>query len=729
VTAFWALNGALFANPIGLVVAAIVGLVGAGYLIIKNWDEIVAALGKAWNWIKQAATDTFEWVKTAVSDSWEWIKTATTDTWNTVSQVFSDGVKVVIDGITAAAQWFVDAGKNMVRWIVDGVKAMAAALADAAGWVKNRVVEGIQALVEAFKSVGSWVLNRIMEGFKLGSEALATVGGWLKNRVEEFVHNAVEGFKAVGSWLLNRIVEGVTGGSEALGAVGGWLKNRFMDAVNAAKDGFLNVGKSILEFIVDGMKSGGRLLLGFVNDIIGIVNKLLGAIGVDKIELITAKSVGLAEGGVHGLARGGAFERTGGIIDRPMVLFGEEAPVHKEWVIPENPAYRDRARMLLMQAWKSIGFASGGRYSQKDMEELWAKHGGGDVKIAGAVGMAESGGDPNAGRSHPYHGLWQVGPGGPFDPDLNAIAAIAKWRAGGASVDARWRPWEAYTGPDGVGSDGPWRQFLNGDKDGGGLLGKIAGAIGDLLSKGAGFLLDKLPGVGGLPNWLHGIGEFLLDKVGGWIKDKVSDAIGLGGGDGAPSGGVSGSVQGAMALAREMGLQITSTTGGQHAANSWHYKGRAADVAGTPAQMAAFYRAALGRYGSHLLELFYDPIGAIKNGKSIPAIGGHSDHVHIALAQGGVFGGDDAPPFGGSFAMGGIVPGPVGSPVLIEAHGGESVMPQGEMRDLVQQLRALNASPTIDVIRALVGVVNTQQGRSARHQSMTAGLGGFPAIP
>lgn len=34
--------------------------------------------------------------------------------------------------------------------------------------------------------------------------------------------------------------------------------------------------------------------------------------------------------------------------------------------------------------------------------------------------------------------------------------------------------------------------------------------------------------------------------------------------------------------------------------------------------------------GGPLSELFYDPLGAIKNGRRIPAIGGHSDHVHIA---------------------------------------------------------------------------------------------------
>jgi hypothetical protein len=42
--------------------------------------------------------------------------------------------------------------------------------------------------------------------------------------------------------------------------------------------------------------------------------------------------------------------------------------------------------------------------------------------------------------------------------------------------------------------------------------------------------------------------------------------------------------------------------------------------------------------------------------------------------KGGIYGGT---PFRGSFANGGIVPGPVGAPAMIEAHGGEAVLPNG----------------------------------------------------
>jgi hypothetical protein len=82
-----------------------------------------------------------------------------------------------------------------------------------------------------------------------------------------------------------------------------------------------------------------------------------------------------------------------------------------------------------------------------------------------------------------------------------------------------------------------------------------------------------------------------------------------------------------MSHARELGLRVTSTTGGRHAPRSYHYQGRAADVAGSPSAMRQFYR---DMRGTNPTELFYDPEGGIKHGRSIGPIGGHRDHVHIA---------------------------------------------------------------------------------------------------
>jgi hypothetical protein len=112
------------------------------------------------------------------------------------------------------------------------------------------------------------------------------------------------------------------------------------------------------------------------------------------------------------------------------------------------------------------------------------------------------------------------------------------------------------------------------------------------------------------------------------------NGFGAFGGLGAPLSGLAESLKDASRLAVRMGLTVTSTTGGVHVTNSFHYRGLAIDVSGSHSQMQAFFHQSLDTYGQgNVIELFYDPIGYyIKYGQRVPgAIGGHGDHVHLAL--------------------------------------------------------------------------------------------------
>lgn len=92
--------------------------------------------------------------------------------------------------------------------------------------------------------------------------------------------------------------------------------------------------------------------------------------------------------------------------------------------------------------------------------------------------------------------------------------------------------------------------------------------------------------------------------------------------------------------AAPFGLTITSTTGGQHAPHSYHYQGRAVDLGGPPARMAAAANYALAHPGL-FTEMFYTGPGHpnyfISGGKVLPLSQldrnlylEHENHVHWA---------------------------------------------------------------------------------------------------
>lgn len=87
----------------------------------------------------------------------------------------------------------------------------------------------------------------------------------------------------------------------------------------------------------------------------------------------------------------------------------------------------------------------------------------------------------------------------------------------------------------------------------------------------------------------------------------------------------------AAKLASQLGLKVTEyapygPVHHVHVPNSMHYSGRAFDASGSPQAMSRLFQM-LSRTSP--TELFYDPSGAIKNGRRIAPIGGHGTHIHV----------------------------------------------------------------------------------------------------
>lgn len=119
-TAMLAFNAVLLANPIGLVVAAIAGLVAAFLYLWKNcesfrkfwqktWNLIKDGAVKAWNSIKKALgnigswfSDKFKQVQKAGKDAWNGIKNA----WNSAGKWFSSMASKIKNAFSNIPSWF-----------------------------------------------------------------------------------------------------------------------------------------------------------------------------------------------------------------------------------------------------------------------------------------------------------------------------------------------------------------------------------------------------------------------------------------------------------------------------------------------------------------------------------------------------------------------------------------------------------------------------------------------
>ncbi|MGL5929226.1 MAG: hypothetical protein ACRCY8_09830, partial [Dermatophilaceae bacterium] len=161
-----ALNLVMAANPIGLVVLAIVALVAGLVIAYKKSETFRNIVNGAWSAIKTAAVAVFNFLKTFISGAFSFIKNAflkytplgiiisnfgrikafVTGVWNTLkagaSAVWSgikNSISSAIDSVNStvaglrnrvvgalrgAAQWLYDSGRAIIQGLVNGVKSL-----------------------------------------------------------------------------------------------------------------------------------------------------------------------------------------------------------------------------------------------------------------------------------------------------------------------------------------------------------------------------------------------------------------------------------------------------------------------------------------------------------------------------------------------------------------------------------------------------------------------------
>ena len=128
-TAFAALNAVLLANPIGIVIAIIAGLVVAFITLWKTnedfrnkvkaiWNSVKSIISSVVNSIKSKVTSTFNAIKAVASAIWNGVKN------NIVTPIKSayNSVRTTFDNIKNTMQQKMQAAKDKVRSIIDGIK-------------------------------------------------------------------------------------------------------------------------------------------------------------------------------------------------------------------------------------------------------------------------------------------------------------------------------------------------------------------------------------------------------------------------------------------------------------------------------------------------------------------------------------------------------------------------------------------------------------------------------
>ena len=166
----WLLNAAMSANPIGLVVVAIAGLVAAFVIAWKKSETFRKIVIAAWNAIKAAAKRVFDWIASYLR---RWIST----------------VRTVLRGIGAVADW-VRGQWNRIR---DGAASAFNSIVSFVRGLPGRIKSAVGSGARLLYGFGADILRGVWNG-------MSSIAGWLKDRIYGFFKNLLPGWarKALG---------------------------------------------------------------------------------------------------------------------------------------------------------------------------------------------------------------------------------------------------------------------------------------------------------------------------------------------------------------------------------------------------------------------------------------------------------------------------------------------------------------------------------------------------
>jgi TP901 family phage tail tape measure protein len=169
----WLFNAALDANPIALVILAIVGIIAVGVLLITHWKLVVSIAETVWHDVSGFFTNLWGDITSGVSGMI-----------GSVVSFFS-GLEGKITGVfSGAATWLFDIGKAIIEGLVNGVKSAIGDITSAIGNVvsivkKIPVIGGLFGSPSPyFTTIGEAIGQGLTNGLKtsLGGVTSATAG-------------------------------------------------------------------------------------------------------------------------------------------------------------------------------------------------------------------------------------------------------------------------------------------------------------------------------------------------------------------------------------------------------------------------------------------------------------------------------------------------------------------------------------------------------------------------
>lgn len=301
----WLFNAAILANPIGLIVAAVVAAGVALWAFFTKTETGRQLWDRIWTGIKTTVSTVWNWLKSTLNTAWSQIGPSVMRIGEVARQafgVFVGAVKTVWSAIQPAVAWigqlWLAVQKVNFTIAIGALKALGAVI----GWLWTNVA------VPAFQGIAT-AIEVWWAGAQVIWDAATTAVGWVGDKLMWLWNTiAVPAFAGIGAaistfWDGAKVIwDLLTAAFDRVGQGVGVLKDAFVTGFNAVKDIVTGVWNTI---------SGIFDRIG--NAIGGIADKLRGVPGLGSLipGAAAGRPAGFASGRPASVSRTGAVSGAG----------------------------------------------------------------------------------------------------------------------------------------------------------------------------------------------------------------------------------------------------------------------------------------------------------------------------------------------------------------------------------------------------------------------------------
>lgn len=217
----WALNAAIGANPIAIVVSLIAGLVVAIVLLWKKSEGFRNGVLKVWGAVKGAVQGAIDAIKGKFEQ------------WKAAFQSLHQAISQKIGAIKAKFQAFKSAVSSIAGAVVGRIRSLVSGIGSAfnqiphlisrvVGWFKGlpgRIVSAIGNMGSLLLGAGRNLMSGLFKGIAAGWEAIKSkvsgMGSWIKEHKgpkDYDLHLLVEN----GQWIMSGLMDGINSSMPAL---------------------------------------------------------------------------------------------------------------------------------------------------------------------------------------------------------------------------------------------------------------------------------------------------------------------------------------------------------------------------------------------------------------------------------------------------------------------------------------------------------------------------------